>query len=257
MCRVVTFLLACALFAGCATATGTRRSWNPLDWIYGRKAASAATSEAKATTAEAEMVQAAQVEVVKTGVALDAARREHPESRPVEVAQRTNANAAALLNQRQPLTVAETQDAKATADGLLSEEKGRRAQAEAAQEKAEGTARKLSEDLGELRARLEALKGEVANESANNLRLANELRAATLWKWVSTAGAAALGLLALAYRLNLGNLQTGVGEALGHFQKKYGTSDDDLKEMKASIDALVGKAQQTAISKGVASILAR
>lgn len=256
--RTVTLAaLALALLAGCATATGTRRSWNPLDWIFGRKAAAVATTEAKATTTETALVHAAQIEVVKTGEALAAAREENPESRPVAVAQRTNANAAALLNQREPLALAEQQSALDTVRGLLSQETARREAAERAQQEAEGSARKLSTELGELRARLEALKGEQAQEAATNLHLANELRAATIWKWTSTVGAAALGLLALAYRLNLGNLQTGVGEALGHFQKKYGTSDEDLKEMKAAIDALVNKGQQTAISKGVAAILAQ
>jgi hypothetical protein len=96
---------------------------------------------------------------------------------------------------------------------------------------------------------------DLAAEAETNLRLANRLRAATLWKWASTAGALALGALALAYRYNLGNLQVGVGQALGAFQKKYGTSDEDLTAMQHSIDALVSQAQQRAISAAASAAL--
>lgn len=242
-------LLFCLLLlGGCTSAAGTRRSYNPLDWIFGRRAAAAATTEAKQAATGEAMVHAAQLEVAKTGAALAAARTEHPESRPVEVAERTNANAAALLNQRSPLSLAEMQQALDTARGLLSAEASARESAERAQAAAETSAAKLSTELGELRARLQAMKADLAAEAETNLRLANRLRAATLWKWASTAGAVLLGALALAYRYNLGNLQVGVGQALGAFQKKYGTSDEDLTAMQHSIDALVSQAQQRAIS---------
>lgn len=242
---------------GCTTAAGTRRSMNPLDWLFGRKAAAVASTDAKRGDAEEAIVHAAQIEVVKTGEALAVARETHPESRPVEVAQRTNTNATALLNQRDQLTLAEQQAALQVVRGLLSDETTRRETAERAQADAEGSARKLSAELGELRTRLEALRGEQAQEAANNLRLANELRAATLWKWASTGGALLLGAVALAYRYNLGNLQVGVGEALGAFKRKYGTKDEDLLEMQHAIDALVGKGQQAAISTIAARIVNR
>lgn len=243
------------VLVGCTTAAGTRKSWNPLDWLFGRKGAAVATTEAKQTTAEQAIVHAAQIEVVKTGEALARAREEHPDSRPVVIAQRTNANAAALLSQREQLTLAEQQTALETVRGLLSEETARREAAERAQQEAEGSARKLSAELGELRTRLEALRGEYAQESANNLRLANQLRAAVIWKWASTGGALLLGALALIYRYNIGNLHAGVGEALGRFQKKYGSSDEDLQQMQHAIDALTGKAQQGAISAIAARFL--
>lgn len=247
--------LALLLAVGCTTAAGTRRSWNPLDWVFGRRAAAAATTEAKQVATSDAMVHAAQLEVAKTVAALEAARTEHPESRPVEVAARTNANAAALLNQRSPLGLAELQQALDTARGLLSSEASAREAAERAQRAAEGDARKLSTELGELRARLQAMKADLAAEAETNLRLANRLRAAILWKWAGTAGALALGALALAYRYNLGNLQVGVGQALGAFQKKYGTSDEDLTAMQHSIDALVSQAQQRAISAAASAAL--
>lgn len=255
--RILLILFAAVLLAGCTTVANTRRSWNPLDWVFGRKAAAATTNQAKQDGAKEAIVHAAQIEVVKTGEALAVAREEHPDSRPVEVAQRTNSNAAALLNQREQLTLAEQQAALDTVRGLLSQEIARREKAEQAQAATEGSARKLSAELGELRTRLEALRGEQAQEAANNLRLANELRAATIWKWCSTGGALLLGAVALAYRFNLGNLQTGVGEALGKFQSKYGTTDEDLAQMRHAIDALVGKGQQTAIANVAAKIFQR
>lgn len=247
--------LLAALLAGCTTAAGTRRSLNPLDWLFGRKATAVATTEAKQDTAATEIVHAAQLEVLKTGAALAAAREENPQSRPVEVAQRTNGNAAALLAQQDPLSMAEQQAALQTVRGLLSTEVAAREKAEQAQAAAEGHAAKLSEQLADLRTRLEALRGEAVAEAADNLKLANQLRAATIWKWTSTGGAMLLGVLALAYRYNLGNLQTGVGQALGRFQAKYGTKDDDLLAMQHAIDALTGKAQQNAISTVANSIL--
>ena len=201
-------------------------------------------------------MRAAQKEVRKTGVALDAAAQENPASRSVAVAKRTNGNADALLNQRAPLPVAEADEAVRIVRDLLSEEPARRESAEKSQGAAEDSARKLGAELDALRTQLTTLRKASAEEAANNLRLANELRAATLWKWLATAGTVLMTVAALAYRYNLGGLQTGVADGLAKLHSKYGASDEDVAALRSSIDAATLPYTQNQIFNLVAKAVA-
>lgn len=238
--------------AGCAT-TGDHPF---LSWVFGRKARQEQKVEARAGQAEDEVVRAAQKEVRKTGVALDAAAQENPASRSVAVAKRTNGNADALLTQRAPLPVAEADAAVRIVRDLLSEEKAPREQAEKSQSADEDSARKLGAELDALRTQLTNLRKASAEEAANNLRLANELRAATLWKWLATAGTVLMTVAALAYRYNLGGLQTGVADGLAKLHSKYGASDEDVAALRSSIDAATLPYTQNQIFNLVAKAVA-
>lgn len=218
-------ILPLLLVAGCATSGGVVQSfWSS---IFGRKAAAVQKAEAKQGTLEDKAVTAAQVEVIKTGVALAAA----DDSLPVEVARRTNANAAALLNQREALSVAVQDDAVATAKGLLA----RAEAAERSQQATEATNRTMSAQLASVRAELKKLATERDEEARKNLTLANELRSATVVKWAGVAGSTLLGLLAIAYRLNIGRLQTAAGEVLAHVQEKHGKDAADAARSVAGV----------------------
>lgn len=223
------------LFGGCANASALLTKANPLNWGSGRAAKKEAKAEVKQSGIEDQAVHAAQVEVEKTGVALAAARVENPESRPVAVAERTNSNARALLNQREPLDVATAQAAIDTANGLLSAETTRRESAEKAQAKAESDIRTMATELATTRKELQALKARADAEAANNLELARTLNNERFMKWSAMGLSAALGLLTIAYRLNIGRLQTAAGEVLAHVQKTQGTEAADVARKIAGV----------------------
>lgn len=212
------------VLAGCSTAGG----WNPLNVIFGRQAAAKQATQVKADAGEDAAVQAAQVEVVKTGVALAAAEKENPESRPVAVAKRTNANASALLNQRRPLTVADLQDAIATAEGLLSENVAARKAAEEKQGSTEKTNRELSEELGRLREKIDSLTKKADAEAANNLATANALRWANIRAYAGMAGTFLFGVGMFIYRANGFGFATRVAGGLADLEKKHGTDTADI-----------------------------
>lgn len=251
MIKLCIFVMA-LLLTGCAT-TGEH---SLLGWFFGRKAREEQKVEARAQVVEDRAVTAAQVEIRKTAVALAAAAEEQPASRPVQVAQRTNGNAETILTQRAPLSVGAADEAVRIARDLLSAEVAKREAAEKSQSGAEQANRELGRQLEELRAQLVTLAKERAAEAANNLRLANELRAATIWKWIGTAGTALMTLAALAYRYNLGGLQKGVADGLAGLQHKFGGSDEDLAAVKAAIDAATLPATQNQLFNLVAKAMA-
>jgi ElaB/YqjD/DUF883 family membrane-anchored ribosome-binding protein len=195
-----------------------------LTWAFGRKAAKEVKLEGKAATLEDAQVDAAQVEVVKTGLALAAA----PASRPVEVAKRTNSNAAALLNQRKPLNAATLADIQATVAGLLSEEVAKREAAERAQSETEKRNQGMAQELEDLRTELKGIKADRIAEAANNLAVANQLRAANIWKWTSTAASVIFAVGMLAYRANAFGLATRVAGGLVDIERQHGAGTADL-----------------------------
>lgn len=237
---VILFVL---LVAGCTTVTGGFSILKPGTWFQGRAAAAVVKEENKQATQEDKAVDAAQTEVMKTGLALKTA----PASRPVEVATRTNANAAALLNQRKPVSAATMAEINEVVTGLLSESAEARNAAESKQTAAEGQLRELSRDLEATRAKLIELHAKRDKEAAENLALANELRNQVFLKWAGFTCSALMAAAAFAYRMNLGNLQTGVANGLAHLQHKYGSTDEDVAAVKTEIDTLTGKGQQKAI----------
>lgn len=236
--------------AGCTTGTGFS-ILKPGTWFQGRAAAAVVKEEKKQTTLEDSAVDQAQREVEKTGLALKSA----PASRAVEVATRTNENAAALLNQRKPLSADSLAELRGTVEGLLSDLADVRKAAESQQTAAEGAQRALSRDLETTRTALKALASKRDEEAAKNLQLANELRNQVFMKWAGVTCSAVFALAAFAYRMNLGNLQTGVANGLAHLQHKYGTTDEDVATVKHEIDTVTGGGQQKAIFGLVTSAL--
>ncbi len=236
---VLTCLLAIlVLLTGCAS----KPSGGLLGWVFGRKAAAVQKAEYKVTTLEDELVDGAQVEVVKTGFLLQAAAP----SRPVDLAKRTNANAAALLNQRKPLNAATLAEITELTQGLLSEETARREAAEAAQRIAEGRNGELSQELEAMRDKLKALGAERDTEAANNLAMANKLRWSNIVAYSGVALSTMLGLAAFAYKANLGNFRGATAELLGTLRKK----DPATAEVATTVfDAALSKGEQNKVAQ--------
>lgn len=231
-------LVIVMLLSGCAS----RPSGGFLGWMFGRKAAAVAKTEVKVSTLEDTLVDNAQVEVVKTGLALQAA----PPSRPVEVAKRTNANAAALLNQRKPLNAATLAEITELTQGLLSEETAKREAAEAGQRQVEGRNGELSQELEAMRGKLKALGPERDAEAANNLAMANKLRWSNIVAYSGMALSTLLGIAAFAYKANLGNFRGATAELLGTLRKK----DPASAEVATTVfDAALSKGEQNKVAQ--------
>lgn len=231
-------LASVVLLTGCAS----KPSGGLLGWVFGRKAAAVAKVENKVAALEDNLVDGAQVEVAKTGLALQAATP----SRPVEVAQRTNANAAALLNQRKPLNAATLAEITELVGGLLSEETAKRDAAEAGQRQAEGRNGELSRELEAVRGELKELGKQRDAEAANNLALANELRWKTIVAYSGVALSTLLGLAAFAYKANLGNFRGATAELLGTLRKK----DPATAEVATTVfDAALSKGEQNKVAQ--------
>ncbi|EIQ00744.1 hypothetical protein OpiT1DRAFT_05299 [Opitutaceae bacterium TAV1] len=248
----ITGFSAALALAGCVS--GHQSSlWKPWTWGQGTAAAKVEKAEAAQSTQEAALVDAAQVETVKTQAALLRAE----DSRPVEVARRTNDNAVSLLNQRKPLSASAHAEAMDIVRGLLSEETAKREAAEQRQSAMESQNLKLSRELEDTRRALGELAGQAKAEARRNLELANELRRQTWVKWGSVAWAVIATGLAVAWKLNLGGLQSGVANGLAVLQKRYGASDADVKDVKSEIDALIGVASQRSIAARAAQAMAQ
>lgn len=244
--RLALFLalsLAFTGISGCATSNTGPQSF--LGRIFGRKAIAADKENAKVDRQEDQTVTAAQLEVVKTRFALASA----PQSRPVEVATRTNENAFSLLNQRSPLTVGQMGEAQELVRGLLSEEAAKREAAEKKQAEAEKSIAKLSEELASTREHAKKLTKERDAEAARNLELANELRMERLQKWAGVGLSALLTLATIAYRLNVGRLQEGAAEAIVRLRKQHGDAVADTAI--GGIDWATDKGSQSQIAKMV------
>lgn len=252
-------LLAGALvLAGCASTGSIWTKLNPLNWgsSAGRAAAKVEDKAKKEENLEDKTVHNAQVEVAKTGEALKAAQKENPGSRAVNLAARFNGNALSLLNQREPLDFATSQGLTELVAGLLSDQVEARVAAEKKQAAAEGANASLSTELSTVRGELKAARDAAAAEAAKNLALSQQLHDEQLMKYGGLALSAVLGVAAFAYRMNLGNLQTGVGNALGVLKTRYGASDEDVLAVQHEIDTLTGKATQQSIFNAAAKVIA-
>lgn len=238
-------LLALALsLTGCSSP-----SLNPMKWLFGRKAANVATTDAKRGTLEADMVKRATVEAYKTSKALKHAVAAFPEEPSIQLADRTNANALGLLQQVNPLSLADTQISDSIVEGLLSVEQGARKAAEKSQLRAEGLAADKSAALEDTRAKLKTALADSAKEAANNLELANAYRWSELQKWGGFALSGLLSIAVIAYRLNIGRLQQGAAEVLSRLGKDHGEEAESTA--RAALDAVLHTGEQRGVAKYV------
>lgn len=232
---LLSLALSC-LVAGCATVSGPQ---GILGRIFGRKASAAAKAEAKATELENGVVTFAHAEVFKTSLALSAA----PQSLPVDIARRTNTNALELLNQREPLAAQVAADAREIVEGLLAQ----KAEAEVKQKAAEATSLGMAQKLQTIRKEALRLAKQAEAEAQRNLELANQLRWANIIKWSGIAASTIFGLLAIAYRLNIGRLQSGVANVIATVQQKHGQAAGEAA--RGAADAILHTGEQKGVAR--------
>lgn len=182
-------LLACfavVVLPGCTSMRDGFVWWNPTTWAS--RAAPARVDRAQDNRdeaaeakrkAEAALIDAAQRETAKTGHALASA----PDSKPVRLARRFNANALALMAQVRPLTAEESMQLQGLVADLMSDNEQIARDAELRQIGDEAKAANLSRELTEATTKLE--RKDAALSAANaNLReaydrenaLANQVR---------------------------------------------------------------------------------
>jgi ElaB/YqjD/DUF883 family membrane-anchored ribosome-binding protein len=242
---IVTILAvgALLLLSGCVSSNGATW-WNPTTWASGSAAKASEKAEKKAEVAADNAVKQAQRAAHETQEALASA----PVSRPVELAIESNDAAVSLLDQSQgPLTLDERDAIKREIAGLLSENVGLREAGEKARREAREAWATASAKLDEADKNVERLRGAAAAEAAKNLALANAYRNEQLQKYASLAGSAILGLLAVAWKLNLGRVQAGLANVLAHVESKHGA---EAKGAAAGVaDAILNAGDQTAVAK--------
>jgi hypothetical protein len=245
--RIAAAIALLLLCVGCSTSS----RWNPLNLWFGRAAASVEKQQAKEQKGEQQAAQLAAVEVFKTEIAL----RSAPESRPVEVARRTNTNALSLLQQRGPLSILQTQEAAEIVAGMLAESADLRTKAEKRQAAAERDAAQLSAELATIRSQLATARAKAAEEAANNLALANELRWSKIAAWAGSACSVLLGLAAIAYRMNIGRFQEGAAQVLAGLQQRHGDGAADTA--RALFDAALHTGEQKGVARAFFSLTKR
>ncbi len=236
--RLLTAFVGVSLaFAALSLTGGCSTPGNPasgiLGKLFGRKAAAVEKNDAKIATTEDSIVTDAQFEVAKTKFALAVA----PASQPVEVATRTNNNAFSLLNQRSPLTLGQMQEAEETVKGLLSAEVVKREAAEAKQRASEKGYAEVSKDLAVLKVKAVSLAAAAKQEAETNMRLANDLRWTKIVAGSAIALNVGLGLLAFAYKANIGRLQEGAADVFKFLHDKdAGTADAARQVMGVALN---------------------
>jgi hypothetical protein len=243
--RLISISLVCLICSGCTTVK------NPLDWVFGRKAATVATQEKREAKTEDATVQAAQVEAIKTQEALASAA----DSPAVALARRTNGNVVSLLGQRQPLNILEVNAAKGIVAGILSQDKAKREAAEQAQLRAEGKLGELSVELGKIRTQLEQARDDAKREAANNLATANELRVQKLWTYGGYAVSFLASAAALYFQFGGAKAEKGLASLMAHVRTNYGDAAGEAASAAADWALLEG--QQSKIFKMAAIFAAK
>jgi hypothetical protein len=248
-------IILCLALSGCQLNPAGNKlltAINPLNWGAGRAAKAVAKAEAMNDELGETLGQAALRELFKTGFFIRSALGTHPDNRALQLAARTNDNAFGILNQRLPLSFAETDEQLKLAQDLLSDDAATRSRAEAVQTHLEGENKKLSTQLQETRAKIDKLSKERDAEAAENLALATELRNNKLIAWCSTGASILLGLATIAYRLNIGRFQTAAANVLTTVTKKHGKEAG--ASARAALDAVLHTGEQKGVAKAFFSL---
>lgn len=237
--KTLALLAALALLSGCTTAG--KHWWSPGTWFSGRAAQVADRAADALDHKKDEAVQAAHVEVAKTGEALTHAA----DSREIELARRFNGNAEALLTQGSgPLALAQQQELRKIVADLRSQNAQVRAAAEQSQQAGEQRLAKLSAELAAKQHELTAAQADLRTAFDRENALADQLRNERMVKW-SLAGAALLCALGWAYvRYIAGGLPNALGAMLRSAERKSPALAMDVREL---LDAHLDRNEQDAV----------
>lgn len=180
------------LFSGCVSApTGQGSRLLPWNWFHSDANAGAAKADAAAQSARLAAVEAAHVETVKAGVALNYA----PDSPPVEFARRTLGNGNGLLAQVAALSAERDAIARKIVVDLFTGTPTEAKAANAAQTASEKTGAKVSRNLTEADQDVASATAGLASANLANAGDAAKYRRLWFWIWVVVGGWLLLQLL--------------------------------------------------------------
>ncbi len=230
-----------AFFSGGCSSTGG----GPFGWWTSRGERAADKAQARLTVAEADLLARAQRNVEE----FMAAVRLAPPSRPVAVAIEAGKQASGHLGQLLgPVTAERLAQIEQRASALVSEDAATRAPAEAARAADRKEDYAAAEQVGELRAKLDAAEGRAREIAAKNA----ETAAVYLWtRFAAIAGAIASTVLTIAVfalKKNLFGVTSAAGEIVGTMRAKYGARDEDVQAITGMLDAPTTPAQQKTIA---------
>lgn len=246
--------------AGCSSPRSGSTWWNPSTWFSGREGVAVEQAQVNlearkeaVVDARNDVLIAAQIEVHKTGAALDLAPTDDP---AVRVAARTNTNATDLLDKalgapeagdlaalRQMVTDLVAQVPAALAEQVAAEERARGASTALAQSR---------EDLAKAQHALGAAQDRLANAFARENALANQLRNERLLKYAGAGASILLALAAWYFRSGKVALVKGVGTALADLRSDTAVSAAAVN----ALDVNLSPALQTLIAAAKGTALA-
>jgi hypothetical protein len=241
-------LLWLVLFlSGCASS-GKGGAWfNPATWFTDAEGRKVSKLKSEESTLEDHQFHAATIESFKTVTAL--AHPTFPLEKKIKLGEKLAGNTYSLLSQVEPLTFGEVAEAEQLVDGLLSD----LAEARARQAEVERGYARVGGTLREVRLQLDRQVKKAKAEADANAALANQLKTERLLKYASWAGSVLLTVGLFAYRMNLLNLQAGIGHGLARLQRKFGAQDEDVLALKSEIDAAISAQTQRRIAAVVRS----
>jgi len=185
-------LVILVLLSGCASPAGPGSRLLPWNWFHPDANARMEKATTRADVAGAKTVHAATGEIFKASIAAQALAP----GRPKDVTTRFVGSGLALLQQVSPLTAAESADALAIAQGLLSEEAAAREAAEQRQAASETANARLSRDLAAAGLALDGATGKLASANRANAEGAAKYR--RLWFWIYAVAGGWLALQAIS-----------------------------------------------------------
>lgn len=180
------------LLTGCASPAGPGSRLLPWNWFHPDANARQEKAAARVELAGERTVHAATGEIYKASIAAQSLAP----GRPRDVTTRFLGSGLALLQQVSPLTAAETADALAIAQGLLSEEAAAREAAEQRQAATESANARLSRDLAAAGLALDGATGKLASANRANAEGAAKYR--RIWFWIYLVAGGWLALQAVS-----------------------------------------------------------
>lgn len=235
-------ILSLLLLTGCSTASSVRW-YAPATWFSHKPADAVDTAQKKKTEAEDKAIRAAQRSTHETAIALEKA----PESRPVEVARRSNLAAKGLLDQvAGPMNLEEDASLRKLVADLLSENAEIRAKAEKERAKEEAKFADVSASLGAAQAAVAKAEGKLREAFERENALANELRSQRALFWI----ACGVGVLAAAGWLYVKFALGGLPSAAGMLMRDLRAKDPKIAAVAEGIfDRYLSRREQSLVAK--------
>jgi hypothetical protein len=239
--RAVIVIAALALLTGCQTSP----AGGIFSWFTGRGERRVAAAEVNVEQAQADVLAAAQRNVEEFMAALALAPAGRAKDVALEAGRTAAGHLAQALGPLPPATVAAIGERAAA---LVSEDPAARSAAERARADVRREDAAASTRLSEVSAELGAEREKNKAIAASNATLAAQ---ALRDRWIQIglgAWAVASTLAGIAWKMNLGGLQTGVAKGIAGLRARYGVEDEDVLALEHAIDAPTAPSVQRGIA---------